>query len=612
MILLFIVSLGFNSTSVEPPPAAGVHDTSIGSESHTDITVKNRVEASPKNPDAEQREPALTGSRGRSLNRRPVWNMTSKKTISENEPLELALEVSDPDGDSLVLSCSGLPPGAFVDLAMRRLHFRPDFTQGGRSWDVLLLASDGMRQSSWTVQLIVQNSIQPPVPTVTQIDSQTDYENRLVTQVTDSWLDSPGYAGRIFMANLSVPHKASADTLVPVRVILHGYGASPGSEGSSEEIRIWPHDPELTYWWGYASGLPDHLSGAVNDYTQRRVMHLVAWVLESVPGADPNRVYVAGASMGGAGALSIGLRYARHFAYVESMIGQTIAANHRPSRIEQLSTHWGKPAQDLAGPSVSESVWDAQDMTRVLVEKWGARQQYVLTYHGKDDPIIHFGAVVTPSPKTGLSWLRAIQSLHIGHYAIWDEGGHGTPDPVLGSRWADWNWDRIHDETTFLRRDRAFPAFTNSSLDGAPGTSGNGTIAFNPESGFAANVEEPSDTGWNGDIAGTYNRFIRWDSRSIVDSMDSFEVTLWIVDGAGATTDLPGYPSLGKSFEVASPVSVDVTPRRTQAFRCAEGEEVLWSFGRLQGATLCEKDGVPVVAALPLTREPTVLRLFRK
>ena len=109
-------------------------------------------------------------------------------------------------------ACSGLPPGASVDLAMRRLHFRPDFTQGGRSWDVLLLASDGMRQSSWTVQLIVQNSIQPPVPTVTQIDSQTDYENRLVTQVTDSWLDSPGYAGRIFMANLSVPHKASADT----------------------------------------------------------------------------------------------------------------------------------------------------------------------------------------------------------------------------------------------------------------------------------------------------------------------------------------------------------------------------------------------------------------
>jgi len=541
-----------------------------------------------------------------------IWDMPTRIVLEEYEQLDLALKVHYPKGKAPTFMATGLPPGASADLARGRITFQPDFIQGDHSWTVLLTASDGVRATSQAMTVQVKNSIRPPEPTILRVESFQNYHRYDVNQVTDDWLDSPGYAGRGFGAIVTVPIKAAHTHRVPVCVILHGYGGTPGDDGSATEIRIWPHDPYRTYWWGYASGLPEATTGEVRDYTHRRVMHVLDWVLRTIPGADAERVYIKGASMGGAGALSLGLRYARHFAFVDSTIGQTIARNHRPSRIRQLSEHWGTPEQELAGPFGAENVWDAQDMSLVLATNQVARQQYVRTHHGKDDPIIHFGAVVHPSPKTGMSWFRSIQALRIGHFSSWDEGGHGTPDPVLGDHWSDRNWDRMHDEITYLRRDAAFPAFTNSSINGVSGVTGNGKVAFDVESGFAADVDVPGDTGWNGDIAGTYNRFLRWDSRTLVDIVESFEIALWVAAGLEGAETPSGYPSIGSRFPGTLPVMVDVTPRRTRAFRCADGEAVAWSFGPLHGTSLCEQDGVPTIRSVPLTTTPTTLRLHRQ
>ncbi|MEC8025211.1 MAG: alpha/beta hydrolase-fold protein [Myxococcota bacterium] len=601
----------------------GVVILSCGPARLAELDSPDRQSADRHNPDASDAtaEESTEGAAGlfqdansgtaspENLDTVPVWDMPAHLTLDEYEILDLPLVVTNRGNKRVRVSCSRLPPGAQLDLATRRIRFTPDFIQGGRTERIECSAFAGKHTSAVSIPLEVRDSIRPPVPVITQVETESGFERQTVIQTTDKWLDAPAYSGREFSAIVTVPSVALDS--IPVRIVLHGYGSEPGSQGSTREIRIYPHDPYRTYWWGYAEGLPERLTGVVADFTQRRVLHLLAWVLDTVPGADPERVYVVGASMGGAGALSMGLRHARHFAYVESVIGQTVARNHRPTRVAQLATHWGHPQDDLPGPTRFESVWNAQDMVSVLNSDWGARQQYVFTYHGKDDPIIHFGAVVQASPVVGLSWYRAIQSLKTGHYAVWDEGGHGIPDPVMGAGWYENNWDRIHHPVTFLRRDLPFPAFTNSTADGTPGQSGKGTLAFDVESGFAADVSVPGDTGWNGDITGTFNRYLRWDSNSIVDTAQVFSIKIWAVNGTGEASPVSGYPTKGDMYAGPIPVSVDVTPRRTQRFRCHSGEQVAWTFGVTSGTAVCSTDNVPTIVQLPVTHEQTTLRIVR-
>ena len=93
---------------------------------------------------------------------------------------------------------------------------------------------------------------------------------------------------------------------------------------------------------------------------------------------------------------------------------------------------------------------------------------------------------------------------------VWDEGGHGSADPFLGNRWWD-NWNRATDEITFLHRKLAFPAFSNSSADDDPGDGGpNGRQTWDDTRGYAGSVSTPGDTGFNGQLAGARNRYLRW------------------------------------------------------------------------------------------------------
>ena len=110
--------------------------------------------------------------------------------------------------------------------------------------------------------------------------------------------------------------------------------------------------------------------------------------------------------MGGTGAATVGLFYPRHFAWISAHIGQTIARNHRPRRLDQLQGWYG-PVGPI-GEASEGALWDALDLTRVLRDDPAARESFLFLRHGKDDTIIHFGAVVQPSPLTGLSFYDAL------------------------------------------------------------------------------------------------------------------------------------------------------------------------------------------------------------
>lgn len=539
----------------------------------------------------------------------------SSVSVAEDEPLDLTIGVADFDDAAAVrLHALGLPPGATWDEPARALHFTPDFTQGGGQWTVTFLADDGEARVEADVEITVEDTIQPPWPEIIASETSTSYVQHTLSQVTDDYLDSPGFAGRGFAAIVTVPLDPPPEG-VPVRIGLHGIGTpAPSTVGSSKEIRIAPHDPDNTYWWGYARTLPDdapQAGDAAPDYTARRVLHLLEWVLVHHPEADPTRVYIAGSSMGGAGAMTMGLLHARHFAYVDARLGQAIPRNHRPSRIAQLSDWWGGP--DDGAVWGDRPVWDFMDLTRALADSPTARDQFLFTRHGKDDPTIHFGAAVLPSPLTERSLYGALEEHRVGHFSVWDEGGHGPADPVLGSGWWTSTWSPIlGDDEARLTIDRAFPAFTRSSLDDDPGDGqGNGKQSWSDNAGYAGSIPVPGDTGWDGDIAGAIGRSLRWDAASVIDTVDRFQVAIRVLDGAGGAAPKAGYPTTGDRLAGDLPALVDVTPRRVHAFRCRPGEKILWMFGALRGEILADETGALTIPALPLTSSWKTLTLRR-
>ncbi|MCF6264895.1 MAG: hypothetical protein L3J24_15085, partial [Xanthomonadales bacterium] len=224
---------------------------------------------------------------------------------------------------------SGLPPGMLWDEAERRFEFRPDFIQGGKSWLVTMEAVEGINTHAESFTVTVNNTIQPPWPTIVaeeylSFPKMTKYT---LTQVTDSFLDSPGNVGREFRSTMVVPDAATTENLLPLGIWLHGFGGSAGTGGGRELFAISPHDSNNTWWTGYNDQFPDGdaSQGTVPNYTQRRVMHLLSYLVEHYQGVDLDRVSIGGQSMGGTGAHFTALRYARHFASVFSRIGGTAA-----------------------------------------------------------------------------------------------------------------------------------------------------------------------------------------------------------------------------------------------------------------------------------------------
>lgn len=552
----------------------------------------------------------------------PTIDVPAAVSVAEHESLSLVVGVSDPDGDDVRVFALGLPPGARFDEPTRTLSFTPDFTQGGDEavWDVTLVADDGRSRVEVVTSLAVDDTITPPWPEIASSEPGDGFTRLYLSQPTDDFLDAPGYAGRSFDAVVTRPNDVPAGELRPVQVLLHGFDGSPSESGWEGEYRIAPHDPFDTYWWGYGEGLPGPAptEGAVPPYTQRRVLHLVEWVLRNEPGADPERVYITGSSMGGAGAATLGLLYGRHFASVEATIGQAIPRNHRPSRLAQLGGWWGAPALGLGGgdgwgDGDGLSAWDRMDLTRALLESGEARDQWLFLRHGKDDPTIHFGAMVLPSPLTGATFYEALQESGAGHLAVWDEGAHGPWDPVMGADWWQTGWNPIFDDTAWLRRDHAFVGFSNASHDGDPGSGeGNGMQPWSAESGFAGDLVVPGDTGWNGEIAGVLNRFLRWDAGGLVDELDRFEVPLQGLDGEGGEPPQVGYPTTGDRYDGVWPIDVDVSLRRVQAFRCRPGEVVDWSFGDASGQAVADAQGELTIEGVPVGPEWETLVVLRR
>lgn len=521
----------------------------------------------------------------------------------EEEEGMIELEIEDRDGDDVRVWLTDLPPGAFFDESTRRLSFTPDFTQGGDSYTVGVTLDDGLFRVETSVQVEIADDITPPSPEIRDEWVDEDGIRWLeIVQVTDTWLDPPALAGREVSALVAVPPASPAQRF-PVRVSLHSYGGVPSIAGWYEEIRVAPHDPDDTYWWGIDTDWPDGVVDGddVPATTQRRVLHLLDFLLEELPEADSERVYTSGSSMGGTGALALGLRHARHFAAARGSWSMTMPRHHRPERITQLSSLWGSP--ETAPEDPDASAWDAQDVSWLLSTSREARETWVGLHLAKDDPNVHFSALVAPSFAAGLSPLDALQVERVAHFVVWDEAGHGGDDPELGEGWWGSDLSPIHAETAFVRRDRPFVAFSHASHDGDPGSGGNGFRPWSPDTGFAGDPAIVGDTGWAGDRAGALNRHLEWDGAEIIDGFDELHLRLRVradARGPGPAPSPGADPVVGDVWTGPLPVTVDVTPRRLRRFACRSGETLVWSFGASSGTVTCDAGGRFTIPSLAL------------
>jgi hypothetical protein len=564
--------------------------------------------------DDAPRPTPLAAMDGGPKNRPPLLVNPGPQRLAEEVAWELHVEVSDPDGDPVRLFVSNLPPGARFDERSRTLTFTPDFIQGGGRNDRMLefVAQDSVgAESRVQVPLTIADTLRPLPPTLDDRVAGESLDGLRLTVPGDPFLHPRALPTT---ALVWIPADASATSTRPVKIHLHGFDSGlPSSPPAGDQFHLYPTDPDNSYWWGERS--PD--GATVPPYTARRVLYLLEWLLDHHPGADPERVTITGSSMGAAGALTLGLLWARHFAQAEGELGQLIPRLHRPGRLRQLEGLWGEVSQALPdGTSLEDGravdVWNRLDLTRVVLESPEARDQFVFMRHAKDDTTIHFGAAVHPSPLTGRSAYGAFEEAHLGHLSVWDEGGHGPPDPVLGPRWWDAGWNRITDARTFLRRNRPFPAFSLSSADDDPGDGrGRDGEPHPSESGHRGSVAEPGDTGWSGAVAGALNRFLRWDAAAIVDTSDQLEMPLGLASGAGSPPPREGYPTLGDRYDGPLPVRVDVTPRRVQSFRLRSCETVRWRFGDETGTARANIHGEVTIRRLGLTKTMTRLVLER-
>lgn len=480
-----------------------------------------------------------------------------------------------------------LPPGAIWDAHEQVIRFTPDAFQGGGSHTVALefRASDGGVVGQGEVQIQVRNTVTHPEWTLISTRERLNGRLHVFQQHVNEHLANPETDASEFTVEVGIPNGTIAAGSMPLRVYLHGFNGEATVEPVAHEFRMAVADPHNTYWYGELG--PD---GRPQPYSERRVLHAIEQTLREYPGIDADRVYLVGPSMGGAGAATIGLVHNRHFSWVYATIGQAIPRNHRVVRLAQLAAIWGTPVPLVATQTLLEP-WDTRDLTWVAEHVPGAVDQFLVLKHGKDDPIIHFGAMLEASPLTGRSFYGTMTTLHMAGLAAWDEGGHGTPDPLLEDGWWMDGWDPASGQPS-LSRTTPTVALTANSCDEDPGSRvGDGSREWNSSAGFAGDVTRPADSGWGGDPAGARNRGVRW--TNVADTVERLHLQVW--------TEHP-------ACEMAHAA---VTVHRAQWFRLAAGEQVAWAMGEQRGMAMADGYGLVTIEGVTLTRTPTTLLLER-
>jgi len=287
--------------------------------------------------------------------------------------------------------------------------------------------------------------------------------------------------------------------------------------------------------------------GAVRDYTRRRMLWTIEGVIEHFK-VDKNRVYLTGGSMGGTGTVAFGLRHPEVFAALDASVPLINPPRSKAWAFRLLGKIW--QAEDW--PSLPDG------LGQTLAERLDDTAYVLSSPH--DLPLVKF---VNGRQDGAIGWtqipefIQAMQEARQPFLCAWHNGKHRGASKEEHPAFTSFDVYR-------LRRDQCVPALANASTADDPGTG------------------DPAD----GDLVGAINDDFRWEVEK--DTADELVLRLWRV------------PKRGRFAEVKE-ATVDVTPRRRQAFRPGPGSQVTFKDLSAEDGSVIQETALTVEASGLLT-----------
>jgi hypothetical protein len=301
--------------------------------------------------------------------------------------------------------------------------------------------------------------------------------------------------------------------------------------------------PLETFWSGYQNVPLNSADRTARYYPFSEAMQTwyIQWAIANY-GADPNRVYSTGQSLGGWGSDMYSFRHPEIFAAIFPSAG-----NWRPPILNRVnsngSTNTIYADNTVLMPDRKTTFSSREDMVAYALANCG-NLPFVGFAIGRQD---------TSWPgmwPSNVAMANALKTCHAGFAFSWNNGTHSDAVAAL-------NVVMPYYQSAFARN-VSYPAFTNSSIDA---NYGNGDPA-------------------NGDPTGCVNCGFSWNV---------------VADGAGEWK-----VSVSNSLATA-PMTVDITPRNPQRFRLSAGQEVKWTASTGQsGSVTADANGLATAPAITI------------
>lgn len=339
----------------------------------------------------------------------------------------------------------------------------------------------------------------------------------------------------------------------PLRIKFHAGGSDflfTGVEPILNEVLLTPEDylpsGNNSAWWGSnenfdfendANNTHPPTSGIDYNYMHQTFNNIIDWAITALP-IDSNRIYLEGSSFGAIGAFFYAITYPERIAAVKLTVGcfnlafqndsnkvcslntgngNRITGDNRMGTVSRnLNTNLGYPIYDFLNGGWMAHHFDEKD--------------YPVFYsvNGKRDSMVGW------TEKT--MFYDSVNTYHFGGYFFYDNRTHSGN----GATWNEANFDlyRYH-------KNVSYPAFSNCS----------------------ANEDYGNGSAKTGASFGTINGFLDWNDQ-VTDTNNEWSATVFLrnlVESSGAIYPAP------------SSCTVDITPRRLQHFKPAEGDEIYWN-----------------------------------
>lgn len=386
-----------------------------------------------------------------------------------------------------------------------------------------------------------------------------------------------GFRGQAYSFLFALPQGANSSTDMALSVHMDGLSTrysfrTSSPDANSAYIRIddpilgngvpdgvtntynysYPSSVEGQGWYfGHACDGEDPANGVCN-YLEHAILRAVDNVQDIFAGIDSERVYAYGHSMGGTGAMRMGIRYPHVFAAVHSSNGvanfltlkdEAFVGDVATDFVPTLVDNWGSTSTPAAFQAVGlttstmsqfdgDSPWDVQNMVSHVCDNRGDDTAFLAFSHRTGDATVNYDTQALP-------FWEAMDSCNVRFSAASVTGGHtanqggSSPNWFRNNQFVQSEWNRF-------------------TLSGP----------------MVAISNAPTTTYASEELQ--YNMYYQWSSEdstttdfstSIVDTADTFQVDLRSITSVNGTSNVTAGPI----------TSVDVTPRRTSLFQPTNG-----------------------------------------